>query len=392
MDSVEWGEFELSHLFEKVKVKTLPFKTSELPKIATNNFTLPALTAGILNQGLNNYVPRINATLLNNVISISANGANTGATFYQNKEFTVLQDAYAIKWKYTDEKLTQNQYIYLTASVSKAIRGNFDWTKKAGWERIKSEKITLPIFKNGEINFYFMESFISELEAERIVELEAERIVELEAYLMATGLNDYILTTEEQTALDIFDTITWDVFKIEEVLNWQQNIIELDPLKLNSLTVSIEKKYPFYGQSTTNNGIIEYRHLKDDVLNNKQGKPTILIHSNNQNTIYLDTPFYLKDGHGATSVLQSKYLNKLTAQFFMGSIKKVILQKYSYNMKATKIELKNTEISLPITANHSPDYDYMTLVTSAIQKLVIKDVVKYAEQKTLAHKQVIKAG
>ena len=38
-------------------------------------------TAGIQNQGLNNFVPRTNATILRNVISISANGANTGATF-----------------------------------------------------------------------------------------------------------------------------------------------------------------------------------------------------------------------------------------------------------------------------------------------------------------------
>ena len=32
-------------------------------------------------------------------MSISANGANTGVTFYQKDEFAVLQDAYAIKLK-----------------------------------------------------------------------------------------------------------------------------------------------------------------------------------------------------------------------------------------------------------------------------------------------------
>lgn len=111
------------------------------------------------------------------------------------------------------------------------------------------------------------------------------------------------------------------------------------------------------------------------MLNNKTGKPTILIHSNNQNIVYLDTPFYLKDGHGATSVLQSEHLNKMTAQFLMGSIKKVILQKYTYNSKATKIELKNTEINLPIKPDGSPDYEYMTNLISATQKIVIKNMV-----------------
>lgn len=105
------------------------------------------------------------------------------------------------------------------------------------------------------------------------------------------------------------------------------------------------------------------------------GLPTILIHSNNQNTVYLETPFYLKDGHGATSVLQSEDLNKLTAQFLMGSIKKVIFQKYTYNSKATKIELKGTGIILPVNSEGKPNYEYMKLVILAMQKVVIKNLV-----------------
>ena len=56
------------------------------------------------------------------------------------------------------------------------------------------------------------------------------------------------------------------------------------------------------------------------MLNNKEGKPTILIHSNNQNVIYLETPFYLKDGHGATSVLQSERLNEKNALYIITCI------------------------------------------------------------------------
>ena len=63
----------------------------------------------------------------------------------------------------------------------------------------------------------------------------------------------------------------------------------------------------------------------------------------------------------------------------MASIKKVILQKYTYNSKATKIELKNTEIDLPIKSDKTPDFDYMSLVISAIQKVVIKNVVDYLD-------------
>lgn len=121
LKNVDWGEFKLEELFEKIKIKSLKYKTSELPSEAINDFILPAFTAGIQNQWLNNFVPIDNTTILKNVISISANGANTGATFYQNKDFTVLQDAYALKWKYSDGLLTYNHYLYLVGSISKAI-------------------------------------------------------------------------------------------------------------------------------------------------------------------------------------------------------------------------------------------------------------------------------
>ena len=266
-------------------------------------------------------------------------------------------------------------------------------------------KIHLPT-QNGKIDFAFMENFILELEERRIQEMEVERIVELEAYLRVTGLSDYILTEEERAVLEAFRNgkiswwgvklldkqqvkdIEWRVFRMEDVLEWQPQK-EIDPLKLDKLKDKNQKLYPFYGQATLNNGIISYNQLVEEVLNNKEGKPTILIHSNNQNTIYLESPFYLKDGHGATSVLQSKKLNKLNALYFMSSIKKVILSKYSYNAKATKIELKNTLISLP-SVQGKPLYDYMEVFIRAVQKLVIKDVVQYAERKLEATRAVVK--
>lgn len=66
--------------------------------------------------------------------------------------------------------------------------------------------------------------------------------------------------------------------------------------------------------------------------------------------------------------------------FIIASIDKVIKTKYSYNNKATKIELKNTVIEL-IKNNNQPNYKLMELFISAIQKLVIRDVVKYVEKK-----------
>ena len=158
----------MDRLFDKIKVKSLNYKASELPSSATDEFVLPALTAGIQNQGLNNFVPRGSATILKNVISVSANG--TGVAFYQSKEFTVLQDAYAIQWKNKKENLSDTQYLFLTTAVLKPIYGNYKWSNKSGWTKVKKEKIQLPI-RNGEIDLDFMERFVAEIEAEHIAKI-----------------------------------------------------------------------------------------------------------------------------------------------------------------------------------------------------------------------------
>lgn len=156
-------------------------------------------------------------------------------------------------------------------------------------------------------------------------------------------------------------------FRLEEVLNWQPQI-EIDPLKIKELSIDDEPKYPFYGQATVDNGIIGHFHLHPSVLNNKEALPTILIHSNNQNIVYLETPFYLKDGHGATSVLQSDFLNIKSALYIMTSIRKAIETRFTYNAKATKIALKNTKIVLPISKDGKIDYEYMESYVSSLER------------------------
>ncbi len=165
-----WQNFKLGDLFEKIIIKPLPYQTAQLPKEKTPTHELPALTAGILNQGLNNFVPKENAMILKNVISISANGANTGATFYQPHEFCVLQDAYAIEF-IGDKKLNDKEYLFFVCAISKVIYNNskYEWTNKASWNKVKNELISLPLKPTAntqtleDVDFHFMHTLINAL-------------------------------------------------------------------------------------------------------------------------------------------------------------------------------------------------------------------------------------
>ena len=68
--------------------------------------------------------------------------------------------------------------------------------------------------------------------------------------------------------------------------------------------------------------------------------------------------------------------------FFVSSINKLQVLFTDYSDNATD-NLPNLNIQLP-TLNDQPDYAIMDTLISAIQKLVIKDVVEYVEGKLLS--------
>ena len=373
-------------MFEKIKTKKLPYKTSDLPSHPSTYYDLPALTAGIENQGLNNYVPRSNATVLKNVISISANGANTGVTFYQNSEFTVLQDAYAIKWIFNNNSLSDNQFLFLTSTIRKAIYGNYDWSNKAGWEKIKNDKILLPITQNGEIDFKFMESFVAEL--------EAERVAELEAYLAAASLKDYELTAAELSALSKFENYNWGEFRIGDLFEKlsAKFLGKGDKFKAVSKIKTTEFFVPIVYCKFGDNGIMywakkndfeTYKNVISIVYNGAiaAGK----VYAQPHETGILAESYFIK--------FKNREIDFKVNLFFQCVLEKVLYPKYSRDYLATwDNKVENDVISLPITDNGEIDFEFMNNFIKAIEKLVIKDVVLYTDNKIKATKSIVSSN
>lgn len=160
-ENIEWGKFRLGVLFEKITTKKLPFKAEELPKQITGKYTLPCLTSSFRNQGLNYFVPKDEATILKNVISIPSN-SDIYRSYFQSNEFTILSDAYAIRWIFDSVKLLPNQYLFTVQCINKVTDLSiYSYKNKlGGWNVVKNKYIQLPI-KNGKLDYKLMETLIS---------------------------------------------------------------------------------------------------------------------------------------------------------------------------------------------------------------------------------------
>ena len=159
--NVQWREFKMEELFEKISTIKLPYKAKELPEEATDNFVLPCLTSSFKNQGLNYYAPTDGTTILKDVISIPSN-SDVYRAYFQSKEFTVLSDAYAIRWKDKSTHVTQNQYLFMVMCINKFTDlPIYSYKNKlGGWNVVKNKYVLLPT-KGNRIDFDFMETFIN---------------------------------------------------------------------------------------------------------------------------------------------------------------------------------------------------------------------------------------
>ena len=345
----------------------MKYKTSELKKNPDGVYKLPALTAGIENQGLNNYVPIDNATILQNVISISANGANTGVTFFQSNEFTVLQDAYAIDWKDPSIEFNRNNGVFISSAINGVLHGKYEWTNKAGWLRVQDEKIYLPT-KNGKIDFDFMETFVAEL--------EAQRVAELKNYLEVSGLDDYKLSAEELKALQDYENIEVKEFEYQEIF---EKIAQGRRLKKSD---QIDGSIPFVMSGVTNTGIVNY--ISNPVAMFPKNSITLDIFGN---AFYRPYDFGAGDDTGVYWN-ENNIFTKDSMLFITTSMRTSVLGKYDYGKKLRSSQSKHIKMSLPIK-NGKPDVDYMEIFTKAITKLAIKDVVKYADKRIAATKKIV---
>lgn len=178
-DSIEWREYRIGSLFSRISTKKLPYKAKDLPTEAIDNYDLPCLTSSFRNQGLNYFAPKEGATILKDVISIPSN-SDVYRAYFQSREFTVLSDAYAIKWTDEEQELSNYQYLFIVRAINKVTDlPIYSYKMKlGGWNVVKKKNIALPVI-NDEIAFDFMEIFaraISKLAIRDVVQYTDNRI------------------------------------------------------------------------------------------------------------------------------------------------------------------------------------------------------------------------
>ena len=357
--NVKWGSYRMEELFQRIETNKLPYKADELPNQPVGEYVLPCLTSSFNNQGLNYYAPRHGATVLKNVISIPSN-SDVYRAYYQSRDFTVLSDAYAIRWMLDDRELSSNQYIFIVMCINKVTDlPIYSYKNKlGGWNVVKNKYIQLPQ-KNGSIDFDFMEAFIAEL--------EAERVAELSAYLTVSGLDNYELSSDEVQALQGYASLTWGTYNLKELFGKSTRGKRLKG------DDRIPGALPFVTAGEASEGISAY--ISNDVEIFEKNTTTIDMFGSAKYRNYR----YGADDHIA--VVHTESVPMQASIFLTSAIHKAShTGKFDYGHNFYAKDADDLDIQLP-TQDGKPDYDVMATLISAVQKMVIKDVVRLADSR-----------
>ena len=274
-------------------------------------------------------------------------------------------------------KINNAQGLFLATTLH-FLKYKFGYGNMCSWAKIKSEKIILPTL-GGEINFSFMEKFIEEL--------ERERVEELDAYLRATGLKNYELTQLEKSALAKFDEFDkWGGVAKEFKIGDLFEVVSNPQLNKESFHFSDNGEYPYFTRTVLNNGITGYVDYLDE--KHKIKGNSLAVGMLGMQFFYMEKDFYAGQ---FTKTIYPNFNNfsKNIAQYFIGWLNKK--QKFYQGSLVRDFEklFKGTNILLPINENGEIDYEFMENFIKAIEKLVIKDVVLWADKKIETTKNVI---
>ena len=473
----EWKSFRIGELFDHLKPIKHTYNKGNLPTEPTEECDLPAITCTSANQGIACYMPRNGAEILKNVISVAANG--DAPAFYQPHDFAILQDAYALRFKseliQESLELSPLCYLYLTALLQKVLQ-KYNWNDKSGWAKVSQEIISLPVLptpchteplgevssntesrffanaqskaslendkiniesNNYQIAFNYMESYIKEL--------EAERLQELEAYLKVTGLNDYTLSQKEKDALKAFENLSTpnererererervsgishemplkalqdstltDSREWQSFANTALSALAQKELESSSAKNDIEwksfnfdkvfkyergKRYkkldhtsgqiPYISSSALNNGIDNY--VNPPSYMKRYNNKITLANSGSVGSCFYHSYEFVASDHCMVVWLKDRELNRYLALFFNAIFEKALKPKYEFSREINHERLMAETFFLP-TKDNTIDFNFMESFIKAIEKQHIETLYRFWESKLKAYNAVINGG
>lgn len=393
-----WGTFKNNELFEKLALKRLKKtfdKKNDVSTKRTKEYNLPLINAKAGDNGIMYYGRECDWESEELTLDVVNDGAiSTGMVYAQPQRTGTLYNAYQIRLK--DRIPTYRQLLFLQRCLQTNIQLKFDYYNKATWDdKVENETIDLPLKTSSDLNNYNKSDIDWQFMEEFIKNLEAEYIQELEAYLIATNLNDYHLTDEEQRLLDYKPK--FKSFKLASTYVMRGKLIEVDEKglfdivptkkKINANSITFDGRFPYVARGESKNGIRGYINFDEQYLNPKD----TISFGQDTATMYYQPNAYFTGDKIQIFKLNRAYgaLTENIALYIISSMKKSFAN-FVWGQQSFALDvISEIPVELPVDVHGNIDFEYMSQYIQATKKVSIKDVVRYKDKIITATQNII---
>lgn len=342
----EWKEFNIDEIFN---INT----GANVPKQFLKKGRLPRISATEQNNGISLFTKKSaynNYRTLNNFISVSF----LGAVFYHPYTASLDMKIHAVQIK----NKVFNKYLaeFIVYTLKRSF-GNTSYGNQVSSTDLPNKKVFLPVTKENEPDYAFMENYMREKEQEKINAYKnyiSKRISELEK-------TESVISITEKEWLD---------FKLKYFFDTEKG-------NQNKMADLINGDIPLISAKNGSNGLKSFvkknnkkKYAKNSLTLNNDGDGGAGI-------AYYQPYRFLLDSH-VTALYPKEDFNEYILLFISRCITKQ-RNKFGHGYSLTNNRLKSFKLMLPINESKEPDYVFMENYMKRIELNKLNKYLDYIE-------------
>lgn len=333
IDDLKWREFDIKDIFPDIK-RGRRLKTDD--HIQGNT---PYVSSSAMDNGVDNFVSNEEGVRrFSNCITI-ANSGSVGSSFYHPYEFVASDHVTALG----NERFSAYVYLFI-ATITRRLSEKYSFNREIKDPRLKREKIMLPVDKDNEPDYAYMEEFMKTI--------ESKLLTRYKNYLNAKVLQNV------NGGGKTMSVKCWKVFFIEDIgeITSGRDIYDRE---------RTEGKNPYVTATALQNGIGYFVGNTNETFT----EGCLSVNRNGSVGYAFYHPYKALYGNDTRKIV-TKTKNQW-ANFFIARAITQQKDKYGYGLKLGTQRLKKQIIMLPATKDGQPNYPYMEYYMREIVKRLL---------------------
>ena len=337
--SSQWKPFSFTEVFTEIQ------RGKRLKKADHTEGTVPYVSSTALNNGVDGFIGNDGSVRKFEDCITIANSGSVGSAFFHQYEFVASDHVTQLKRKGLDKYA----YLFMVPIINR-LSEKYSFNREINDERIKREKLLLPVNKEGEIDFDFMSSFMQEVEADILK-------TTLKVFKKRLNANE-----------NKMGGVKWQAFFLEEIAQISSGKDIYERERTSGQT-------PYVTATANNNGIGYFVGNQNETLE----KGSLSVNRNGSVGYCFYHPYealYGNDTRKLKPVKNNKYISLFISMCITNQ-----RAKYGYGYKMGTGRLKRQKILLPVDANKQPNWEYMEKYMQNLEQKQLLEYLQYLQRK-----------